>query len=67
MQEIQNNKKHTKLKWLSIVFTIAVVAAIVITSSVIGFQKHAINSERDFRKTQQKIQNNIENSLQMIA
>ena len=27
----------------------------------------AINSERDFRKTQQKIQNNIENSLQMIA
>ena len=27
----------------------------------------AINSERDFRKTQQKISNNIENSLQMIA
>ena len=27
----------------------------------------AINSERDFRKTQQKTQNNIENSLQMIA
>ena len=43
MQEIQNNKKHTKLKWLSIVFTIAVVAAIVITSSVIGFQKHGIS------------------------
>ena len=29
--------------------------------------KDAINSERDFRKTQQKISNNIENSLQMIA
>lgn len=29
--------------------------------------KFAINSERDFRKTQQKISNNIENSLQMIA
>lgn len=29
--------------------------------------KNAINSERDFRKTQQKISNNIENSLQMIA
>lgn len=28
---------------------------------------YAINSERDFRKTQQKISNNIENSLQMIA
>lgn len=28
---------------------------------------NAINSERDFRKTQQKISNNIENSLQMIA
>ena len=28
---------------------------------------YAINSERDFRKTQQKIPNKIENSLQMIA
>ncbi len=28
---------------------------------------YAINSERDFRKTQQKISNNIENSFQMIA
>ena len=28
---------------------------------------NAINSERDFRKTQQKTPNNIENSLQMIA
>ena len=27
----------------------------------------AINSERDFQKTQQKTLNNIENSLQMIA
>lgn len=31
------------------------------------FLNCAINSERDFRKTQQKISNNIENSLQMIA
>ena len=31
------------------------------------FTESAINSERDFRKTQQKISNNIENSLQMIA
>lgn len=29
--------------------------------------KSAINSERGFRKTQQKISNNIENSFQMIA
>ncbi len=29
--------------------------------------ENAINSERDFRKTQQKTPNNIENSLQMIA
>ena len=28
---------------------------------------NAINSKRDFRKTQQKTTNNIENSLQMIA
>lgn len=43
MQEIRNNKKHMKLKWLSIVFAIAMVAAIVITSSVIGFQKPVIS------------------------
>ena len=29
--------------------------------------RSAINSERDFRKTQQKTPNKIENSLQMIA
>lgn len=29
--------------------------------------EYAINSERGFRKTQQKISNNIENSFQMIA
>ena len=34
-------------------------------TEIIG--NYAINSERDFRKTQQKISNNIENSLQMIA
>ena len=35
--------------------------------SVTSIGEDAINSERDFRKTQQKISNNIENSLQMIA
>ena len=34
---------------------------------VTSIGESAINSERDFRKTQQKISNNIENSLQMIA
>ena len=35
--------------------------------TVTSIADNAINSERDFRKTQQKISNNIENSLQMIA
>mgnify|MGYP004515104717 CR=1 FL=1 len=34
---------------------------------VTSIGNHAINSERDLRKTQQKTPNNIENSLQMIA
>lgn len=38
-----------------------------IISDVLEKIDAAINSERDFRKTQQKISNNIENSLQMIA
>lgn len=40
---------------------------ITIPDSVTSIGDYAINSERDFRKTQQKISNNIENSLQMIA
>ncbi len=40
---------------------------VVIPNSVTAIGNNAINSERDFRKTQQKISNNIENSLQMIA
>lgn len=40
---------------------------ITIPDSVTSIGNSAINSERDFRKTQQKISNNIENSLQMIA
>ena len=40
---------------------------ITIPDSVTSISGGAINSERDFRKTQQKISNNIENSLQMIA
>ncbi len=40
---------------------------ITIGNSVTVIGDSAINSERDFRKTQQKISNNIENSLQMIA
>ena len=41
--------------------------SIEIPSSVTTIGENAINSERDFRKTQQKIPNKIENSLQMIA
>ena len=36
-------------------------------NNVTEIGENAINSERDFRKTQQKIPNKIENSLQMIA
>ena len=41
--------------------------SVTIPDSVTTIGRSAINSERDFRKTQQKISNNIENSLQMIA
>ena len=41
--------------------------SVVIPDSVTSIGGSAINSERDFRKTQQKIPNKIENSLQMIA
>ena len=40
------------------------LTAVIVSLIILVF---AINSERDFRKTQQKISNNIENSLQMIA
>ncbi len=40
---------------------------VTIPDSVTSIGDYAINSERDFRKTQQKTPNNIENSLQMIA
>lgn len=43
------------------------LTSITIPGSVTSISNSAINSERDFRKTQQKISNNIENSLQMIA
>lgn len=43
------------------------LTSITIPDSVTIIGEDAINSERDFRKTQQKISNNIENSLQMIA
>ena len=43
------------------------LTSIEIPNSVTSIGDDAINSERDFRKTQQKISNNIENSLQMIA
>lgn len=39
----------------------------IVESHKLKNRQSAINSERDFRKTQQKISNNIENSLQMIA
>jgi len=41
--------------------------SIEIPEGVTEILDSAINSERDFRKTQQKISNNIENSFQMIA
>ncbi len=43
------------------------LTSVTIPSSVTSIGVGAINSERDFRKTQQKTPNNIENSLQMIA
>ena len=43
------------------------VSEIIIPDYVTSIGNYAINSERDFRKTQQKIPNKIENSLQMIA
>jgi leucine-rich repeat (LRR) protein-like protein len=43
------------------------LTTINIPERVTSIGDYAINSERDFRKTQQKISNNIENSLQMIA
>ena len=41
--------------------------SITIPEGLTSIEDAAINSERDFRKTQQKTPNNIENSLQMIA
>ena len=43
------------------------LTSVTIPNGVTSIGGYAINSERDFRKTQQKISNNIENSLQMIA
>ena len=43
------------------------LTSVTIGNGVTSIGSYAINSERDFRKTQQKISNNIENSLQMIA
>ena len=43
------------------------LTSISMGNSVTSIGGNAINSERDFRKTQQKTPNNIENSLQMIA
>ncbi len=43
------------------------LTSITIPDSVTSIGDSAINSERDFQKTQQKTPNNIENSLQMIA
>ena len=43
------------------------LTSITIPNRVTSIGRDAINSERDFRKTQQTTPNNIENSLQMIA
>lgn len=42
-------------------------ATVTMNGAAVKIAKTAINSERDFQKTQQKTPNNIENSLQMIA
>lgn len=43
------------------------IKRVIFPDTIVQIRDNAINSERDFRKTQQKISNNIENSLQMIA
>ena len=43
------------------------ITSVKLLDGLLSIGNSAINSERDFRKTQQKISNNIENSLQMIA
>ena len=43
------------------------LTSVTIPDGVTSIGDSAINSERDFRKTQQKTPNKIENSLQMIA
>ena len=48
-------------------YNCAGLTSVTIGNGVTSIGEGAINSERDFRKTQQKISNNIENSLQMIA
>ena len=47
--------------------TILNIPSVIDGKSVTSIGGGAINSERDFRKTQQKTQNKTENSLQMIA
>lgn len=47
--------------------TSVLIGSVALRAGTVGIGNYAINSERDFRKTQQKISNNIENSLQMIA
>ena len=44
-----------------------VIPSVYNDKPVTSIDNYAINSERDFRKIQQKIPNKIENSLQMIA
>ena len=48
-------------------FAYSTLRYLTLPDTLITIEDFAINSERDFRKTQQKISNNIENSLQMIA
>ena len=51
----------------SVFYNCSDLTDVTIPDGVTSIGDSAINSERDFRKTQQKISNNIENSLQMIA
>lgn len=63
------NAGETKVRgtYKTSAFVIDVTVAKPVLDAVATNGVVAINSERDFRKTQQKISNNIENSLQMIA